>query len=414
MATDPNTGQSVIPQTFEQKYAAFLDPQGLGQLQSDESRQGQMSQLGQAMMQQGYIPNSGFGGALNQIAHSLLGMYMVKQAQDQAGQLYSRRAELEAQAAQAARKAARDDESFKTNESLRLETGKLTAAEKIKLENADQEAQNEAKAAGLKSAAELPSELQKVAAQGRNTLAAAEISANATKGRAYQIQDANGNTSMVALQPDGSFKQVYQTTTPGGGKLTPSQSALNTADTNNLEKLGQREAAAKQLQTNLVNWTANYTGANPQELQTLTPQQLADKVKSVGALSAIGTMNPIGNRGLDAIANDIAINAAGTKQPTPTEEVLKAERNNTVSRYKTPAENAQIILNHAKDIEELQKQREALIKGVNARQPPGAGRIPGATNGPQNPAQPPSGVTHVWTPQGGLQPIGDLSQGIQN
>jgi len=380
MAVDPVTGQTVIPQGFEQRYAGFFDPAAVGQLQSDQSHNQMLGQLGQSLMQSGYVPNSGFGGALAQMTQAMIGAYMTKHAQDQMADIYSRRAQAESQAARAAHEQMLADKAYDTNESIRKTAGEKDAEEKIKLANAEQEAKNAAQAAGLKSQAELPSQMALEKQKGGYQLEAAQISANAANRRGYVVPDANGNS--VVVSPQGQV--IYQATTPGGGKLTPAQVELNKADEGALQQFNVRQGGAKQLDTNLRQWAAKYTGADPEAVAKMTPAQVSDLVRKQGhgLANALNFTDP---NGLDATAADLAINAGTTKRGTVTEEILKTERANTVSRFNTPEKNASIIQNHFNDIHELNQQIQDTTNRINSRQPPGAGRIPAASNGPQNP-----------------------------
>ena len=102
MAVDPNTGQTVlnIP-GFDQKYAAFLDPNAIAQNAAQQNQLGMQSQLAQSLMSRGYIPNSGFGGALAQMAQAMIGMKMLQGSKDQMSDLYAKQLQAAQQAAQA-------------------------------------------------------------------------------------------------------------------------------------------------------------------------------------------------------------------------------------------------------------------------------------------------------------------------
>jgi hypothetical protein len=402
MAVDPNTGQSVINiPGFDQRNAQFIDPSAIGSLVSQQQQLGQQSQLAQAMMQRGYIPNSGFGGALSQMVNAFMGMKMLKDQQGRMAGINQKILEATQTAAQKAHDQKIADDKFATDEAIRKEVGVDSGKKQFDFAHQGEEAALKGATAKAESDAQFGNQAKLEQMRAASAANVAQIGANATKGRAYPIQDANGNTVMVALQPDGTFKQVYQTTTPGGGKLTPQQQEENKVDVSTLESLGKRITSAKQLQTNLQNYVASYTGADPKSLEGKSPEELANIMEKAG--TSISKMIPIGNRGLDAISNDIAINAAGTKRETPTEDIIRAEQANTVSRYKTAAENAAIIRNHANDIKELLDQSEKLRAQIQSRQAPGSGRVPQAQ--PAAPAATPN-VTHIWTPDGGLQQVG--------
>lgn len=424
MAVDPNTGQSVVNiPGFDQRYAGFVDPAAMGGLAAQQGQLGTQGQLAHAMLSQGYIPNSGFAGALTQGLQSMMGMIMLKKSQAQQAQLYQQQIQAMNDAALKQQAYEKQKATFMTDEEIRKAGGIAQGAEDIKLKNAPQEAINAANQAGLISNADQPNKLAQIAAEGRNAANVASISANATKGRAYTMQDAQGNTIMAALQPDGSFKQVFSTPSAGGGKLTAPQTALNEADVTALKNYTTRTAAAQQLTNNLPNFVAKYTGQDPAVVAKMTPQQQADAIKSVPITSAaMMALNP-NYGGLDAISNDIGINAAGTKRPDPTDSVIAAEQQNTLSRSNTPEKNATILLNHYSDIQNLAKEQGAVRDRILSRQPPQAGAVPAALSGPQNQAPAanqqasatPAAVTHVWTPDKGIVPIQgiDPAQGMQ-
>jgi hypothetical protein len=381
MAVDPNTGQTVlnIP-GFDQRYAGFLDPTAVSQFATGQNQANTMGSLGRSLMQSGYIPNSGFAGALAQMVQAALGAHMLNKSQEQMGSLYQQQIEAANKAEQAKHAQDLADKKVATDEEIRKALGTKEGETKLALQYGDLTNAQQAKLKAAEAMAVLPAEERKIQLETQGKIQAATAAAEVSNRRGYVVPDASGNS--VVITPQG--KEIYRATAPGGGKLTPADTALNAADTGALEKLNVRKTAAQQLQQNLVNWTAAYTGSDPKELQGLSPQQLAEKVKSVPSMQAISALNPIGNRGLDAMSNDIAINAAGTKRDTPTEDIIRAEQNNTVSRYKTPTENAAIIANHAHDIAQLQQQIEQTQGRITGRATPGQGRIPAAEAGPMN------------------------------
>jgi hypothetical protein len=351
------------------------------------------------MLQAGYVPNSGRGGAIAQMIQALAGGMMLKKAQDQIAGLSSQQAEAMNKAytakhaqEQADLQAAADRSIYQKGGEKKAELAAASSPEQTAADAARLATMSgpEAAAAGAKAAAEAAAKLpgEKELEQMRTASAAnvASIGASATKGRGYLVPDGSGNTHLIMPAPGGGVVDAYQTTTPGGGKLTPDAIALNEADTKTLGSFAKRRAASQQLATNLTSFVAAYTGADPKDLQGLSADELAKRVEAVPKSQAIGLINPIGNRGLDTIAGDMAINAAGTKQEAPTEEVLKSEKQLTVSRYKTPQENADIIRNHARDIAEINSLMDQTTKRIQGRSTPGQGRIPGAQPGPVNPA----------------------------
>ncbi len=425
MATDPTTGQTILTPRFDQQYAGFLDPTQFGQIAAGQSQAGLLGQLGQQMLQAGYVPNSGRGGAIAQMIQALAGGMMLKKAQDQIAGLSSQQAEAanaaytkkhaqeQADLQAAADRAIYQKTGEKKGELAAASSPEQTAADAARLATMSGP---EAAAAGAKAAAEeaakLPGEKELERMRAASAANVAGIGANATKGRAYQVQDAAGNTKMVALQPDGSFKEVYTTPSAGGGKLTPTQTALNEADVTALKNYTTRTAAAEQLTNNLPNFVSKYTGLDPAAVAKMTPQEQAAAIRKVPYTQMANAAANPNYAGLDAIGNDIGINAAGTKRPDPTEAIVAAEQKNTLSRYKTPEANATILLNHYSDIANLAKERAAVVDKISSRQAPNAGAVPAAVAGPQNQASVPppgavgsapaaSGVHYIFDPKSG-------------
>lgn len=420
MATDPTTGQTILTPRFDQAYAGFLDPTQFGQIAAGQSQAGLLGSLGQQLLQAGYVPNSGSKGAISQMIQALAGGLMLKRSQDQIAGLSQQQAQAMNDAEVKKHAQEQADLKTKTDELIR-QAGGSKAAELAAASSPAQTAADaarlaalsgpEATAAGAKAAAEatakLPGEKELEQMRAASAANVAGIGANATKGRAYQVQDAAGNTKMVALQPDGSFKEVYSTPSAGGGKLTPTQTALNEADVTALKNYTTRTAAAEQLTNNLPNFVSKYTGLDPAAVAQMTPQQQADAIRKVPVTQvANAAINP-NYSGLDAIGNDIGINAAGTKRPDPTEAIVAAEQKNTLSRYKTPEANATILLNHYSDIANLAKERASVVDKISSRQAPNAGAVPAAVAGPQNQASvPPLGAAGAVPAQASSAPQG--------
>jgi hypothetical protein len=387
---DPNTGQTV----FDQRYAAFLDPAQMAQVQAQQGQAGQLGQLGQEMMNKGYIPNSGFGGALAQMLQAFTGMKMLNKSKEEMQQASQAQLEAAKQAALAERAAKREDTKFMTDEEIRKAGGTDEAKKKVDLQYADQTSSAEAKAAAAKAQALLPTEAQKIQLETQGKIAAATAAAEVGNRRGYVVADASGNQHVIT--PQG--KEIYQATSPGGGKLTPTQQELNKVDVNKLEQLQVRNQAAQQLQGNLNNWAANYLQVDPNTLQGKSKEEIAKMIQSVPVTHAMAvSLNP-NMGGLDAISNDIGINAAGTKRATPTDSIIAAEQANTLSRGNMPAKNASIFLNHMRDIESLQKDIKETTGSVSSRQAPGTGAVPMASPGPTNPAPQ---VHYVYDPASG-------------
>lgn len=388
MATDPNTGQSIINLPgFDQRYAAFIDPSQVGALASQNSQLGLQGAIAQNMMGHQYIPNSGFGGALAQIANSLVGMKMLRDMQSKQAEINTQMAQAIQAAAIKQREAQREDEAYKTNEAIRQATGIKQGEEDIKLKNADQEAQNAAKAKGLEAQATLPAQMALEKEKGQFQLGAASIAANAANRRGYVVQDAAGNQHIIS--PQG--QEIYQTSVPGGGKLTPEQTAQNEVDVNTAKALQVRQAGAQQLPGNITNWVETYMG---QPAGTYAGKSLSDlsgilrKAPVVFGSNSMASnaINPNTHQALNSIGNDLAINSATMKRGTVTNEIASQELQGGLSVGKTPEANARIIDNYATNIAGLNAEIDKARSNIAGRQSPGAGSVPAAKPGPNNPA----------------------------
>jgi hypothetical protein len=376
--TMPN--YNVAPQTA----TPSVDPNQVDpiQLQKDMLDARRREQLAQAMMGQGYVPNSGKLGVLSQVFGSLMGGIQQRRADEKLSDVMGRAATYSEQEKLKEFQQKLAEKAYESQLAIKQATGIKEGETQIGLKYGDQTAAQAAKLAGLtegaKAGAGLPYDLAKIDAETAGKIKASVAAAEVANRRGYVVPDASGNS--VVVTPQG--KVIYQATTPGGGKLTPSETSLNQADTNALESFNKRWSAAVQLQQNIRTFASQYAGVPPEQAATMNKQQLVDAIKKVPTGQAVSLLNPLGNRGLDAIANDMAINAGGTKRDTITEELQRAELSKTVSRYKTPAENAAIIGNHLNDVEELAQQREAALKRITGRQTPGQPRIPTPGNAP--------------------------------
>lgn len=194
MAVDPATGQSIVTPAFDQNLAAFLNPQAFGQLQAQQGQLGQQGQLAQAMMSQGYTPNSGFAGALTQGAQAMMGMVMLKKSQEQQGQLYQQMLQQMSDA----KKAQHDQMLADKQKEADIEAGKTVSIHKgegdYDLSVAGQQNQNAASKAGLVASAELPSKLAVTTAEGKNSANAAYIGATAGQQQKVAEMKAAGAT----------------------------------------------------------------------------------------------------------------------------------------------------------------------------------------------------------------------------
>ena len=317
MAVDPNTGQTVINQPgFDMRYAGFLDPNAVGNLQAGQN---------QAADQQGHSAQSHASEArlyakLWRIRGDCTGIAVPGRdanaqeiAREHAGSLCCASGCGETKAALAKHAQDQADLDAAEKRDVLKATQTKEGETQIGLKYGDQLGQQAATAAAAKAQAELPSQMTLENQKGKFQLGAAEIAANAANRRGYVVSDASGNQHIIT--PSG--QEIYTATSPGGGKLTAPQTALNEADVAALKNYTTRTAAAQQLSNNIPNFVAKYTGQDPQKVAQMTPQQQADLVRSVPTTSALAmAVNP-NYGGLDAISSDIGINAAGTKRPDP-------------------------------------------------------------------------------------------------
>lgn len=414
MAVDPSTGQSVVnAPRFDQQYAGFLDPTSFGQISSEQNQLGTQSALAQQMMQAGYIPRSGFGGALAQMVQAAIGAHMLKSAQEQQAQLYQQQIQAMNQAAQAKHAQEQADLDAAEKRAIAQATGIDEGKVLNQLKYAKETAAADAAAAATKAQALLPTEAQKIQLETQGKIQAAMAAAEVANRRGYVVQDAAGNQHIIT--PQG--KEIYETSTPGGGKLTEPQKAQNEVDVATQKELLIRNAAATQVPHNAANWVATYLGIPADQMQqqigNLPPHdqmlKLADMVRNAPITTMVGNINPATNQALIKIGSDLGVNMAGTKRATPGEDVIKTEIGNSVTPYQGREANARILESYADNIKTLQEQIAKSKTGIESRQPPGVGSIPAAQPGPQNTATPQAptqaAVTHVWTPDGGIQPV---------
>ena len=101
--------------------APFMNPDQMAQLQTDTLDYQRKNQLANALMSQGYVPNSGKFGMLAGIA-SMLGGKLAQNSNDaKLSDIIKRQYQADAEAASAARAQQRDDIKFKTDEEIRKE-----------------------------------------------------------------------------------------------------------------------------------------------------------------------------------------------------------------------------------------------------------------------------------------------------
>lgn len=207
MAIDPSTGQSVVSApSFDQRFAGFLDPSTMGGLMADQGQLGMQSQLAQSMMNAGYIPRTGFGGALTQMIQAAMGAHMLKNAQAQQAQLYQQQLDSINKAAQA--KHAQDQADLDANEkrAINQAVGIDEGQTLTKLKYAPQMSQADAQAAAEKAAAVAPIDVQKAIATAKGTLPIEVQKAYATAGAGESAKVAQLNKVMAL--PDSPEKQA--------------------------------------------------------------------------------------------------------------------------------------------------------------------------------------------------------------
>jgi hypothetical protein len=208
MATDPNTGQSIVnAPRFDQQFAGFLDPSAFGGLEAQQGQLGQQSALAQQMMQAGYIPRSGFGGALAQMVQAAIGAHMLKQSQSQQASLYQQQIDAMNKAAQAKHAQDIEDErnktKFGTDEEIRKAGGTDEAKTLNALKYGDQTAAQSAKQKGLEAQATLPAQEALEKMRGGYQLAAAQISSAPFK----EIQAALKSGAITPEQAQQAMQQ---------------------------------------------------------------------------------------------------------------------------------------------------------------------------------------------------------------
>lgn len=116
---------SQIPQ--QPALTGYSNPIDIGQIQADQSKAEMMGGLGQALMQRGYVQNSGFVGALAEMAQSMIGMKMLKDSQAKMADVYSRQAQAQSAAAKAQHEQMLQDKDYENNLGIKRDTAKETA-----------------------------------------------------------------------------------------------------------------------------------------------------------------------------------------------------------------------------------------------------------------------------------------------
>lgn len=109
------------PGTAQQQgsMAPYMNPDQMAQLQTDTLDYQRRNQLANALMSQGYVPNSGKFGMLAGIASMLGGKLAQSQNDSKLSDIIKRQYQADSEAAAAQREQQRQDEMFKTNEEIR-------------------------------------------------------------------------------------------------------------------------------------------------------------------------------------------------------------------------------------------------------------------------------------------------------
>jgi hypothetical protein len=145
MAVDPITGQSLL---------AYMDPTAFGQIQSDRSHADMLGSLGQQLLQSGYTPNSGWGGALAQIAQAIAGSAALNKSQEQIAGLGQRQVQALSAAEEKKRAQQAADDQAKADREVAAHLAEKKGGIELGLQYGDQTSAAEAKAAGAKALAE--------------------------------------------------------------------------------------------------------------------------------------------------------------------------------------------------------------------------------------------------------------------
>jgi hypothetical protein len=220
MATDPITGQTILTPRFDQQYAGFLDPTQFGQIAAGQSQAALLGQLGQQLLQAGYVPNSGSKGAISQMIQALAGGLMLKKSQDQIAGLSSQQAEM----ANAAYNAKHMQEQADLDKAQQREIAKQLGVKEGDLKLAHQYAPQTTADEVAKATALITPEAQKAGA-----VATAQLPAEEAKARAQAAATASyagapeaaklGMIRQLMAQPDSPQKTAQLTSLLGEGGM---------------------------------------------------------------------------------------------------------------------------------------------------------------------------------------------------
>lgn len=204
MAVDPLTGQTSL-----NSFAGFMDPDQMGQILAGQAQAGTQGQLAQALMGRGYIPNSGFGGALAQMVQAAIGMKMLQNSQSSLADLSSQKIAAENKAEQAKHAQEQQDKQADVTRAISQATGIDEAKIKLALQYGPQQSAQATAAKVAEQAALEPGEVKKA-----GDIAGAQLPFEIKK--AYATAGAGEQAKMAQLQqamamPEGPEKSARMT-----------------------------------------------------------------------------------------------------------------------------------------------------------------------------------------------------------
>lgn len=350
--------------------APFYDPTALAQLQSDQLAYQRKAQLAQQLMQTGYTPNSGKFGVFAGIASMLGGKLAQDQNDSKLSDIVKRAIEAQSQAAQAQRMQQRQDETFKTNEEIRHDTGKAQADQQY------------AKASYVPGIGPMDG-MGKITVDPNvgATLAATQATeANATAAANAKYREAPGageiaglNAKIALAQKMGASPQQIQAMITGQAGQNPETQVVGNMlvdkrtgkavpitdpttgqpiATGTDAKSNAVVAKAQQgLADNVIQYVAQATGTPVDTLKGMSPDQVSNEFKTKGGrsiattLGAAAGLNGVANPNLDAFATAAQAMEARVQHPVgtiPTNAELLA-RKSSIGPEKTDTFNAAFI-----------------------------------------------------------------------
>jgi hypothetical protein len=409
MAVDPNTGQSVINiPGFDQRYAQFVDPSQMGPLAAQQAQFGQQGQLGAALMQRGYIPNSGFGGAITQAVQAMMGMKMLKDSREQMAGLNQKMLESAQAAAQKKHDQDQADLDKATEREIHKAVGTHAGEGDYDLSVGPQKNTLEAAKAKLVADATLPDELTKLKVQGQNSINTAVAGARENNRGMKVEKNDDGTFSVFLPHTDAQGNIQVQSTNvgvPGAGKPNASQQAAIDAAKVNTEQFTQKAQAAAEARQHILNYTSQVTGIDPAKLATMSHDDIAKAVSSVGLGSHLGTMLPGNSGGPQSSADSAALSYAGTIRATPTDTDVKSAQALVPSPSDSMNTQAQKIKGMLGALDEVDKARAQSAQALDKLQP--SNRRGNMSDPSQNPSAA-LGVGNVSAPTNGALSDQDL------